>query len=158
MCRPCPLESCCLGTSRAQHTAASCPGPRRTFFAPTKCMLPLPALRTLRSSVQHLPGLYVAGASAVSLVLGGATRVIPFTLFGSYFAWTYLRFLQTRNGVRWGEGVCLTDTTAHVHVVPVIHLHASSAGCGKASSQALELPCLKHPSLLPLGLQGRPVG
>lgn len=54
----------------------------------------------LRFRAKHLPGLYVAGASTVSLVLGGATRVIPFTLFGSYFAWTYLRFLQTRNGVR----------------------------------------------------------
>ena len=112
--------------------------------------------------MQHLPGLYVAGASTVSLVLGGATRVIPFTLFGSYFAWTYLRFLQTRNGVRWVEGVCLAGTTAHVHVVPqscaCIHLHASSAGCGEVSIQALKLPCLKHLPLPPLGLQGRPVG
>lgn len=50
--------------------------------------------------VQHLPGLYILGAGAMSLLLGGATRVIPFTLFGSYFSWAYLRFVQSRNGVR----------------------------------------------------------
>lgn len=60
---------------------------------------PLPLL-----FLQHLPGLYVLGASAAASVIGGATRIIPFTLFGSYFAWAYLRFVQMRNGVRWEAG------------------------------------------------------
>ena len=56
--------------------------------------------RTLPLLLQHLPGLYAVGASAGSLLVGGATRIIPFTLFGTYFAWGFLRFVQTRNGVR----------------------------------------------------------
>lgn len=40
-----------------------------------------------------------------SLALGGALRVIPFTLLGTYFAWAYLRFLQSNSGVRWA--LCL---------------------------------------------------
>ncbi|PRW59366.1 transmembrane 115 [Chlorella sorokiniana] len=54
----------------------------------------------LKFRAKHLPGLYVLGASVAALVLGGATRIVPFTLFGSYLSWAYLRFVQTRNGVR----------------------------------------------------------
>ncbi|KAL4434357.1 hypothetical protein ABPG75_000798 [Micractinium tetrahymenae] len=54
----------------------------------------------LRFRAKHLPGLYVGLMVAGSLLLGGAVRVIPFTLFGTYLAWAYLRFAQTRNGVR----------------------------------------------------------
>ena len=54
------------------------------------------------TSPQHLPGLYVVLMAAGSLLLGGAVRVVPFTLFGTYLAWAYLRFVQARNGVRWG--------------------------------------------------------
>jgi hypothetical protein len=51
--------------------------------------------------VQHLPGLYVLGAGIASLALGGAVRVATSSLGGAYLAWAYLRFVQTRNGVRW---------------------------------------------------------
>jgi hypothetical protein len=50
--------------------------------------------------VQHLPGLYVLGAGIASLALGGAVRVATSSLGGAYLAWAYLRFVQTRNGVR----------------------------------------------------------
>lgn len=54
----------------------------------------------LKFRAKHLPGLYIAAMAGGSLVLGGAVRVLPFTLFGTYLAWAYLRFVQTRNGVR----------------------------------------------------------
>lgn len=50
--------------------------------------------------LQHLPALYAAAMVGGSLALGGAVRVIPFTLFGTYLGWAFLRFVQTRNGVR----------------------------------------------------------
>lgn len=79
--------------------------------APTPCWMHwhmLPNCLPLFSPVvlQHLPGLYVLGASAASSLIGGATHILPFTLFGSYFAWAYLRFVQMRNGVRWETGCC----------------------------------------------------
>ncbi len=51
-------------------------------------------------TLQHLPALYAVAMVGASLVLGGAFRVIPFTLFGTYLSWAFLRFVQTRNGVR----------------------------------------------------------
>lgn len=44
--------------------------------------------------------LHIAAASAAALALGGAVRVVPFVLLGTYAAWAYLRFVQKRNGVR----------------------------------------------------------
>ena len=67
---------------------------------PATCLPPGPTAFYFLLPVQHLPGLYILGAGAMSLLLGGATRVIPFTLFGSYFSWAYLRFVQSRNGLR----------------------------------------------------------
>jgi hypothetical protein len=61
----------------------------------TLCLLPLCSLL-----LQHLPGLYAVAMVAASLLLGGAVRVIPFTLFGTYLSWAYLRFVQSRNGAR----------------------------------------------------------
>lgn len=49
---------------------------------------------------QHLAPLFALGMTVGSLVLGGAIRVVPFVLFGTYFGWAFLRFVQTRNGVR----------------------------------------------------------
>lgn len=53
--------------------------------------------------MQHLPGLFISVVVVGSLALGGAVRAIPFSLFGTYLAWLYLRFVQSRNGVRWGR-------------------------------------------------------
>ncbi|EFN51672.1 hypothetical protein CHLNCDRAFT_139902 [Chlorella variabilis] len=54
----------------------------------------------LKFRAKHLPALYAAAMVGGSLALGGAVRVIPFTLFGTYLGWAFLRFVQTRNGVR----------------------------------------------------------
>lgn len=61
---------------------------------------PAPSSPPPPAPAQHLPGLYVAAASVAALAVGGAVRVLPFVLLGSYSAWAYLRFIQTRNGVR----------------------------------------------------------
>jgi hypothetical protein len=63
-------------------------------LSPYACCCSAPPL------VQDLPGLYAVAMVAASLLLGGAVRVIPFTLFGTYLSWAYLRFLQSRNGAR----------------------------------------------------------
>lgn len=54
----------------------------------------------LRFRAKHLPGLFISVVVVGSLALGSAVRAIPFTLFGTYLAWLYLRFVQSRNGVR----------------------------------------------------------
>lgn len=46
--------------------------------------------------VQHLPLFFCGAASAAALLLGGALSTIPFVLFGTYFGWFYLRFLQIK--------------------------------------------------------------
>jgi hypothetical protein len=46
--------------------------------------------------LQHLPSLYVVAVLLVSIVLGSALNNIPTVLLGTYLAWVYLRFLQTK--------------------------------------------------------------
>lgn len=45
---------------------------------------------------QHLPGLFVVLAVAGSFFLGTSLTTVPFVIFGTYFAWVYLRFLQLK--------------------------------------------------------------
>lgn len=54
----------------------------------------------LKFRAKHLPALFAVTMVVGSLILGDAIRVIPFTLFGTYLSWAFLRFVQTRNGIR----------------------------------------------------------
>jgi hypothetical protein len=46
--------------------------------------------------VQHLPGLFVVLAVAGSFLTKTSLSTVPFVVFGAYFAWVYLRFLQLK--------------------------------------------------------------
>lgn len=94
----------CLLTKPARPASASLRHLSAAYLAHCPCTSPpscrLAPLPSLPIHLQHLPSLYVILMAAGSLLLGGAVRVIPFTLFGTYLGWLYLRFVQTRNGVR----------------------------------------------------------
>ncbi|KAK9865483.1 hypothetical protein WJX84_008068 [Apatococcus fuscideae] len=50
----------------------------------------------IKFRAKHLPLLFCCVATLASLILGGALSTIPFVLFGTYFGWFYLRFLQIK--------------------------------------------------------------
>lgn len=85
--------------SGGRSVGISLSGVRANHSRVLRWMLPCPPAPPL--CMQHLTGLYVLGAAAASLALGGAVRVITTSVGGAYLAWAYLRFVQTRNGVRW---------------------------------------------------------
>ena len=81
------------------------------------------------SSLQHLPALFAAVMVGGSVLLGGALRVIPFTLFGTYAAWAYLRFLQSRDGAR-----CVSASALAAAVLAAINRHLPGEAIARAAN------------------------
>ena len=50
--------------------------------------------------MQHLAALYVSLIVAMAVLAGQALKLVPYAVFGAYYAWAYLRFWQHR-----GEGI-----------------------------------------------------
>lgn len=57
---------------------------------------PSPGHSVSVGDVQHLPSIYVLSIILASIILGGTLNNIPTVLLSTYFAWIYLRFLQTK--------------------------------------------------------------
>eukprot|EP00884_Botryococcus_braunii_P011854 jgi/Botrbrau1/2066/Bobra.0047s0031.1 len=53
-------------------------------------------LALIKFRAKHLPSIYVISIILASIVLGGSLNNIPMVLLSTYFAWVYLRFLQTK--------------------------------------------------------------
>ena len=92
------------------------------------------------------------------MLLGGALRVIPFTLFGTYAAWAYLRFLQSRDGVR-----CVSASALAAAVLAAMHRHLPGGATAGGSFIQHTFPgaCpadFPRVNNCPNLLQGRPVG
>lgn len=64
--------------------------------------------------LQHLPSLFLVAAVAGSFLLGTALSTVPSVVFGTYFAWVYLRFLQYKVelSARWDHKQPPFKTTA----------------------------------------------
>ena len=46
--------------------------------------------------MQHLPGIYLSVAVPAALFFGHPIQTVPFVVFGTYVAWFYLRFFQSK--------------------------------------------------------------
>lgn len=43
---------------------------------------------------KDFPSIYILAATIIASITGSVIKIVPFVLFGTYFAWIYLRFLH----------------------------------------------------------------
>lgn len=51
---------------------------------------------TLDLLMQHLPGIFLCTTVPAAIVFGNPIKTVPFVVFGTYLAWLYLRFFQSK--------------------------------------------------------------